>query len=382
MGRPSPIQLVASSYHGSRQRGSRVEPTVIVIGWSAVSSVLSFEQRRPPRFSLSQKSTEMMKCRPSRSVLLRSLASGIALLYFVSPLLGAGANKMSNPDFTAGDSIPEGAVHDWNLGATGARGWMFSDKMVTSDARQIAVASVEKNSPADGVLSVGDVILGVAGNPFSYDARTEIGRAITDAETDAETGGGNLKLIRWRDGKQDWVKLRIPPLGSYSSTAPYGCLKSERVLQQGCQTLAKRIADPGYRQPPITRSINALALLASGNSEYLPILRNEARWAAGFTTDSFKTWHYGYVITFLSEYVNEDGIIHPVMHAGIWISFGDVSGNDYWRLQSRVVFDGFTSATRKNRDSPSESLRRSASTAATVRSSMTEAKPSASLTHC
>ncbi|CAK9048521.1 Cytochrome c [Durusdinium trenchii] len=40
-------------------------------------------------------------------------------------------------------------------------------------------------------------------------------------------------------------------------------------------------------------------------------------------------------------YQGENGIIHPVMHAGIWISYGDLNGNDYWRLQSRVAFDGY-----------------------------------------
>jgi putative membrane-bound dehydrogenase-like protein len=40
-------------------------------------------------------------------------------------------------------------------------------------------------------------------------------------------------------------------------------------------------------------------------------------------------------------YTAEDGIIHPNMHPGIWLSFGDVDGNDYWRLKAKVVFDGF-----------------------------------------
>ena len=33
--------------------------------------------------------------------------------------------------------------------------------LVTTDARQIAITQVEKDSPADGILVVGDVILGV-----------------------------------------------------------------------------------------------------------------------------------------------------------------------------------------------------------------------------
>jgi hypothetical protein len=63
----------------------------------------------------------------------------------------------ANPDFTRGDQIPEGANHDWTLGKTGARGWIFSDKPVRTDARQIAVTNVEKGSPVDEVLAIGDV---------------------------------------------------------------------------------------------------------------------------------------------------------------------------------------------------------------------------------
>lgn len=40
-------------------------------------------------------------------------------------------------------------------------------------------------------------------------------------------------------------------------------------------------------------------------------------------------------------YRGEDEIIHPVMHPGIWMSFGWISDNDYWRLESRVEFDSF-----------------------------------------
>ena len=40
-------------------------------------------------------------------------------------------------------------------------------------------------------------------------------------------------------------------------------------------------------------------------------------------------------------YKAEAGIIHPVMHPGLWMSFGWIDGNDYWRLTSKVVHDGF-----------------------------------------
>jgi hypothetical protein len=69
----------------------------------------------------------------------------------------------------------------------------------------------------------------------------------------------------------------------------------KRILEQACGALAKRVAAPSYRQNPITRSLNALALLASGNPEYLPLVRKEAQWASDHSVDAMATWYYGYV---------------------------------------------------------------------------------------
>jgi hypothetical protein len=211
-------------------------------------------------------------------------------------------NKRSLPDFTQGATIPAEAPHDWNLGPTGLRGWMYCDQLVTTDARQVAITAVEKGSPAEGVLKVGDVILGVGGKRFTYDPRTELGKAITLAE--ADTSGGGVSLMRWRNGKVDEVKLILPVLGSYSDTAPYDCPKSQRILQQALQNLVNRMADPDYTssEDPIPRSLNALALLASGDERHSSLLQREAQWAADFATDNFRTWHYGYVMIFLAEY--------------------------------------------------------------------------------
>ena len=213
-----------------------------------------------------------------------------------------GGQTAEVPDFTQGAKIPEDAKHDWNLGATGLRGWMYCDKMVTSDARQIAITKVAKGSPAYGILEVGDVILGVGGKPFSYDPRTEIGKALTAAESEA--GSGELTLSRWRAGTSEEVVVRIPVLGTYSPTAPYDCPKSKRILEQGCRELAKRMEDPSYtrRLDPIPRSLNALALLASGQESYLPLIQKEAQWAASFKDEGMATWYYGYVMMLLAEY--------------------------------------------------------------------------------
>lgn len=234
-------------------------------------------------------------------ILTRLVLSGAA-----STALAAGDGKSpAMPDFTKGDAISAKAPHDWNLGPTGLRGWMFSDKLVTSDARQIAVTRVEPASPADGLFAAGDVLLGAGGQPFSFDPRTELGRAISVAETAA--GGGKLKLTRWRAGAMEEVVVKLPLLGGYSATAPFGCAKSKRILDQGCRALAARIAKPARRQDPIVRSLNALALLASGDTAYRPLLKAEAEWAAAFKSDSMQSWHYGYVTMMLAEYAMATG---------------------------------------------------------------------------
>ena len=227
-----------------------------------------------------------------------------AILFMPVPALAAGDSKaMAIPDFTKGEAIPADAKHDWNLGSTGMRGWMFCDKMVTSDARQIAITKVEKSSPADGILVAGDVILGVSGKAFSYDPRTELGKALSAAES--ETGGGKLALTRWRTGKAEEVVIKLAVLGSYSATAPFACPKSKRIFEQSIKALAVRVAEPDYGKEldPIPRSLNALALLSSGDASHLPLVKKEAGWAADFSAKSMQTWHYGYVMILLSEYV-------------------------------------------------------------------------------
>ncbi len=236
-----------------------------------------------------------------KKTLVHTVTTFIIAAVLATPLLAAPAAKTAVPDFTKGDPIPAGAQHDWNLGATGLRGWIFCDQMETTEARQIAITKVSKGSPAAGIVAVGDVILGVGGKRFVADPRTEFGKALSLAES-AE-GGGKLILSRWRAGQIDDVALKLPMLGSYSATAPYDCPKSKRILELGCKALAARIAKPSYEQDPIPRSLNALALLASGDPAYLPLVKKEAEWAAHYSCDSMQTWYYGYVMILLSEYV-------------------------------------------------------------------------------
>lgn len=231
---------------------------------------------------------------------MKSLLATLSLFGIVyGHLLGADGPNQA-PDFTQGDAIPADAKHDWNLGPTGLRGWIHTNGFVTREARQIAVTKVHPGSPADGIFQVGDVILGVGGKPFAHDPRTEFGKAITAAEA----ADGNLTLTRWRGGNTGDIAVKLQPLGPYGLTAPYNCPKSKRILDDGCKALAERMKVSGYgtQMDPIPRSLNALALLASGEKQYLPLIRREVEWAAAYKADDFQAWHYTYLIMLLAEH--------------------------------------------------------------------------------
>ena len=120
---------------------------------------------------------------------------------------------------------------------------------------RILVTHVGTNSPADGVMQVNDIILGVGGKPFDDDARKSIALAIQEAEKEANKGV--LTLTRWRAGKSEEVQLTLRVLGSYSATAPYNCTKSKRIFDQACKALEKKPLEDSWNG-----AISALALLA------------------------------------------------------------------------------------------------------------------------
>jgi hypothetical protein len=246
-------------------------------------------------------------------------------------LAGSAIADSTHPDFTQGDQIPEGATHDWNLGPTGARGWMYSNKMETSEARQVYVTTVDTGSPADGVLNPGDVILGIGDQLFAYDPRTELGKAIGAAEA----ADGNLSLMRLRNGEKTTAVLQLPILGEYSPSAPFDCSKSQRIFQRGCEALAQRMKANPDKGNPIERSLNALALLSSGRPQYLPLVRRQVEWASNYSDPdrrSLHSWWYGPVNILLAEYVLVTGdrsfmpdlkritmeIVHGQSEVGSW----------------------------------------------------------------
>ncbi|NNM31123.1 MAG: hypothetical protein HKO57_16515, partial [Akkermansiaceae bacterium] len=232
--------------------------------------------------------------------LLLSLLIGIASAATPQrPLAGPVRDLRKEIDFER-----VGTLH---LGPTGALGWMHvSANFMTGEARQILVTEVAPGSPAEGVLKPGDVILGVFGNYFAADARKELGHAIDEAEIN-----GALKLVRWRPvegakprtGKEETVSIPLEVLGAYAETAPFGCAKSERIMEQAVAHLLGQERWGKFGE-------KALALLATGEEKYHPQVR-EFIHAAKFAKPDLEIslengglvcWGYGYHSLLLAEY--------------------------------------------------------------------------------
>ncbi len=221
------------------------------------------------------------------------------------------------PDLTHGGVRSD--IPDWNLGATGAHGWIFARDFDTSDARQILVGSVDEGSPAHGVLLRGDVILGCAGEKFSRDARIELAQAIAASEREAHEKQGKtgvLKLVLWRAGAEHSVELALAALPPYAATAPFECAKSAAIVVAGCRAIAQRGFHEGALDAPargdnwdpsVSNSVDALALLSSGDAQYRPLLREYAHRVGPSNLDlvlreGLYAWTWGYANLFLTEY--------------------------------------------------------------------------------
>jgi hypothetical protein len=234
----------------------------------------------------------------------RTLLSALVALAVTTGTLAAS----SPPDLTAPGAI--GTVDrklTYNLGATGLRGWIHHKPAThfdglqgrtTAASRQILVTHVGKESPADGVLELDDVILGSGGERFSDDARKSFALAIQDAEK--EENGGTLRLTVWRAGTTGQMELKLRVMGTYSDTAPYDCPKSKLIFEDACRVLEQESLDAG-----IWGAINGLALMSTGKPEYLPKVRELARKIGPRTlriAPHMGSWHLGYCTLFLSEY--------------------------------------------------------------------------------
>ena len=240
------------------------------------------------------------------------------------------AEPQGPPDLTRDRSVDRSQTY--NLGSTGLRGWIYLKPATyfdglqgrtTAPSRQILVTHVGAKSPADGIVQVDDVILGVGGKPFMDDARKGIAMAIQEAEK--EKNGGILKLTCWRAGEVKELELKLRVMGTYAATAPYGCEKSKRIFEEACENLAKEPIEDSWHG-----GISGLALLATGKEEYLPMIRERAYKMGPPTLDiqnaiNGSAWDLGYRNMFLAEYyllTGDKKVLHAIKEITLSLARG------------------------------------------------------------
>ncbi len=208
------------------------------------------------------------------------------------------------PDLTAGEKY-DPKSDPWNLGATGAEGYIWAiPHKTTEGATQIYITEVKPNTPAEGVLKVGDVLIGAFGEKFTWDARKEFAHALTRAETTKEKG--QLDLLVWNDGKTRTATVPMEVMGGYSASSPYDCPKTEKIVDDAVAHFKKYgLTNIRPGMPRNTESIyglvNAIGLLATGREDVMPLVKKKIdQEKIKFPTDH--TWTISYRLILLCEY--------------------------------------------------------------------------------
>jgi hypothetical protein len=211
--------------------------------------------------------------------------------------------------FTAA-SLLAGTTHaqhfeykEHHLGSTGLFG-------VTSQT-DIKITKVQPGSPADGKIKVDDVIVAAGGLPFKDNTRPQLAAAIDQAETAMTKGILSLTL---KGGTK--VDLQLKVLGSYSDTAPYHCPKTDAIITQAAEAIARSKEFAVHGVP-----IDLLGLLATGEPKYVEVVK-KALHAAPWASPNLKLslsdsgiWSWGYTNLLLAEYylLTRDEYVLPAL---------------------------------------------------------------------
>lgn len=212
---------------------------------------------------------------------------------------------------------PDAQAGGWfiNLGITGARA-----KIDLETPTEFEIAYVFPETPAHGTLKKGDRILGANGkrfteaHKFGYGPKffgyegpiMEFGNALEAAQGPLK---GKLTLEVKREGKVAQITLDLPTkYGAFSKNYPYDCPKTELILKESYAYLLKKQGENGlWSRRPDANAFAALALIGSGQKEFLPAVDKAMRAFAKSTDDKIDyggldCWKYTLYGTALGEY--------------------------------------------------------------------------------
>jgi hypothetical protein len=206
--------------------------------------------------------------------------------------------------------------------------------MGATGKKDIKITKVDKGSPADGKVKVGDVVTGVSGASFKVNPRYELAAAIDEAEGPALNGRLVLML---KGGKT--AELQLKAYGSFSNTAPANCAKTKALVT----VIANKMITDEKGMTGDQLGIGWLGLMATGEPKYLDYVKanlTQQDWAkpdrqalmdiVNGASSGYVGWYWGYQLITLSEYhlLTGDKSVLPAIEAyALALSKGqDVSG--------------------------------------------------------
>ena len=264
------------------------------------------------------------------------------LFFLLAFSLAAASSKKepTGPNHDLTKEIDFERMSTYPLGPTGAHGWMYVKKQMTHESRQILITEIEPGSPAEAVLEVGDVILGIGGKRFDSDARRAFGWAIVDAQGK----DGKLQVSRWRPiadsatrrGVESEVTLQLPVLGKFADSAPYDCAVSAKLLETALERVMAQAKEKKFGR--LQESL--LALMAVGGPEQMAIVKDylySVNWAKpdyriSVERGSKSSWGCGMHGVILAEYylATGDEYVLPALREHAYkIAMGQ-SGGGLW----------------------------------------------------
>ncbi|HMN95163.1 MAG TPA: DUF6288 domain-containing protein [Phycisphaerales bacterium] len=278
---------------------------------------------------------------------------------------------------------PDAEVPGWfyNLGITGIR-----VELVADEPKALLVRHVFAGSPASGVVRLGDLIVGAgaaggAGGAAAAEAAEDSGRpggdegtagresllfrhphrngygesvfgahgpisefaaALETAQGPRARDAGKLALLLRRDGERVEVALDVgTAYGAFGPEFPARCGKSERILSELLEFLARNQRPDGSFGNPIHNTFAPLALLASGDPRHLPAVERCVRMLCASThasdegaAFSLPNWTYMGAALVLSEYYLATGAewvlpelrqVHDFIAAGQYLDMAQIN---------------------------------------------------------
>lgn len=158
------------------------------------------------------------------------------------------------------------------------------------------ISNIEEESPAaaTGKLHTGQIVESINGQKLKdIDPRMQLARILAAAEA---SDGVLLFAIK---GLTEDVVVKLPVLGAYSDTWPLDCPKSERIVRNFAEYLARPDSHKGFA------GIGMLFLLSTGEEKDLEPVRKWARSVAD--RPHTYAWHLGYGGIPLCEYYLRTG---------------------------------------------------------------------------